>query len=287
MNEPKIPGGYILLSRKIIESQIWDKPPLYLKVWIYLLSRAQHSEYRDLKKGQLITSIPDIMDDCSWHVGYRKIKPTKDQVYQVIEWLRNPSGKISRNCYESNGESNKRATMITTMKATQSMLINVENYSYYQDSKNYESNNESNNENETKGIREQRQPDNINKNDKNDKNNNIILSKDNICNTEELQPIIDKWNSLNLSKAITLKPSTQRYKMLKARIKEYGIDKIIQAIESINNSSFLKGQNNRSWVITFDWLVRPNNFPKVLEGNYLDKNANNQNNEDWRNFSNG
>ncbi|MBQ7644355.1 MAG: hypothetical protein IJS84_04960, partial [Spirochaetales bacterium] len=39
----------------------------------------------------------------------------------------------------------------------------------------------------------------------------------------------------------------------------------------IARSSFLIGQNKTSWMVTFDWFVKPNNFPKVLEGNYLDK----------------
>ena len=60
--------------------------------------------------------------------------------------------------------------------------------------------------------------------------------------------------------------------MLKARIKEYSLDEVIQAIENIEKSPFLKGQNKNGWMITFDWLIRPNNFPKVLEGNYIDKN---------------
>ena len=59
--------------------------------------------------------------------------------------------------------------------------------------------------------------------------------------------------------------------MLKARINEFGIEKVIEAIESINNSDFLKGQNDRAWIITFDWFIKPNNFTKVLEGNYLNK----------------
>jgi len=33
----------------------------------------------------------------------------------------------------------------------------------------------------------------------------------------------------------------------------------------------LKGQNNKGWTITFDWFIKPNNFIKVLEGNYKDK----------------
>ena len=101
------------------------------------------------------------------------------------------------------------------------------------------------------------------------------LGKDSIDNSiinntcsSELQRIIEKWNSLGLQNLKFIKQGTNRYTMLQARIKEYGIDSIISAIESINKSSFLKGQNRNSWTITFDWLIKPNNFIKVLEGNY-------------------
>ena len=56
----RIPGGYILISRKLIESEIWDKPSLYAKVWLYLLSRAQHKPYKNMERGQLRTSIPEL-----------------------------------------------------------------------------------------------------------------------------------------------------------------------------------------------------------------------------------
>lgn len=89
------------------------------------------------------------------------------------------------------------------------------------------------------------------------------------CN--KVQPIIDKWNSLNLNKLVSINSGTKRHTMLNARLKEYGLNTVLEAIDNINRSSFLKGQNNRSWVATFDWFVKPNNFLKVLEGNYIDK----------------
>lgn len=101
------------------------------------------------------------------------------------------------------------------------------------------------------------------------------IELDNIC-SNKLQPIIDRWNELGLQKLISIKTGTTRYKLLNARIKEYGEEKVIQAIENINNSTFLKGQNSKSWTITFDWLIKPNNFLKVLEGNYEDKKINNR-----------
>ncbi|AQS03498.1 helix-turn-helix domain-containing protein [Clostridium beijerinckii] len=101
-------------------------------------------------------------------------------------------------------------------------------------------------------------------------NNINTISKD-IVSSTKVQPIIDKWNELGLQKLISINKGTNRYKLLQARIKEYGQDRMLQAIENIKCSSFLKGQNNKNWTVTFDWLVKPNNFIKILEGNYVDK----------------
>ena len=56
--------------------------------------------------------------------------------------------------------------------------------------------------------------------------------------------------------------------MLNARIKEYSEEGVLQAINNIKHSDFLKGQNKNSWVITIDWFLKPNNFIKVYEDNY-------------------
>lgn len=94
------------------------------------------------------------------------------------------------------------------------------------------------------------------------------ISKD-ILVPKDLVPIQKTWNLLGLSQIKSIQGN--RLKLLKTRIKEYGIESVLQAIENINKSSFLKGQNKNSWVIAFDWFIKPNNFPKVLEGNYNDK----------------
>lgn len=98
---------------------------------------------------------------------------------------------------------------------------------------------------------------------------NKTISKD-IVSSTKVQPIIRKWNELGLQRIIAINSGTKRDILLNARLKEYGENKIIQAIENIKKSSFLKGQNKTNWIITFDWFIRPNNFIKVLEGNYTD-----------------
>ena len=103
-----------------------------------------------------------------------------------------------------------------------------------------------------------------------EKDNNLIVSKDTICQTD-VRRVIEEWNKLQevgINPIRDIKPSSKRYQLLKGRIREYGIDEVLNAINNVRNSDFLRGENNRGWMITFDWFVKPNNFAKVLEGNY-------------------
>lgn len=89
--------------------------------------------------------------------------------------------------------------------------------------------------------------------------------------------VVESWNTLEepIAKIQSINSGTVRYNSLKARVSEQGEDNILKAIENIRSSSFLKGKNDRGWIITFDWFIKPNNFVKVLEGNYLDKKSKN------------
>lgn len=94
-----------------------------------------------------------------------------------------------------------------------------------------------------------------------------MVSKDTICRTD-VRRIIQAWNSLGLGQIVKMAPDTNRYAMLKKRIKDYGVDTVLTAVEKVRESAWLNGKNKDGWTITFDWFIRPNNFPKVLDGNY-------------------
>lgn len=87
----------------------------------------------------------------------------------------------------------------------------------------------------------------------------------------DVQRIIDSWNSLGLNKVKAINPDTSRYSMLRKRLKDYGVDTIVEGVEKIRHSSFLQGHNNKGWTVTFDWFIKPDNFQKVIDGNYDDK----------------
>lgn len=91
-----------------------------------------------------------------------------------------------------------------------------------------------------------------------------------VCRTKDVRRITEAWNSLGLQQLTKVTGESKRGGMLRARVNEYGVEAVLTAIEKIRGSLFLKGQNGTGWVITFEWFVRPNNFPKVLEGNYDD-----------------
>jgi len=115
------------------------------------------------------------------------------------------------------------------------------------------------------------------------------ISKD-IVSSTFVQRLLGKWNSLNLTSKLTkITPGTKRHKMLKARSKQYGEEEILKAVDEIPKSKFLMGRV-KDFEITFDWFICPNNFLKVLEGNYADKegsygNNNRSNKEDTGNYT--
>jgi hypothetical protein len=103
-----------------------------------------------------------------------------------------------------------------------------------------------------------------------EKDNNLIVSKDTIRQTD-VQRVVEEWNKLQdvgIAPIRDIKPASKRCQMLKGRIREYGMDDLLNAMDNIRHSDFLRGENKNGWMITFDWFVKPNNFLKVLEGNY-------------------
>lgn len=88
----------------------------------------------------------------------------------------------------------------------------------------------------------------------------------------DVRRIMDAWNQLSVPHITRI--SGKRHTMLCARIREYSAEEVIQAIGKIEQSSFLKGE--KGFVASFDWFIKPNNFPKVLEGNYDDRESGGQ-----------
>jgi len=130
---PKIKCGFILLARKLQESVIMDKPPLYIKLWNWILLQACFKDHGDLRRGQFFTSLRDMQKAMAYKVGYRTVKPTIKEIRGVMKFL-------------------TKSSMVVTMKVTHGMIVTVCNYDYYQNMKNYEKHNEGRAKGHTEGT---------------------------------------------------------------------------------------------------------------------------------------
>jgi hypothetical protein len=67
------------------------------------------------------------------------------------------------------------------------------------------------------------------------------------------------------------KLDSRRKNKIHARIKDYGVDAIYEVTQKVASNNFLNGGGNKGWIANFDWIFGPDNFRKVIEGNYDDK----------------
>ena len=82
--------------------------------------------------------------------------------------------------------------------------------------------------------------------------------------------VIDYFNLMLKDKLpkVTMMTDTRKA-AVKARVSEHGKESIRQMIRMVLQSPFLLGSNDRNWRADFDWLFRPTNYIKVLEGKYI------------------
>lgn len=102
------------------------------------------------------------------------------------------------------------------------------------------------------------------------------------CAKIDFAAIKEYWNtkhdqSGSVMRRLTLM-SDQRKGNVRSRIREYGgdVQMVYKAIDKAMASDFMNGKNGKGWVASFDWMMCPSNFPKVLEGNYDEQPAGSQ-----------
>lgn len=127
-------------------------------------------------------------------------------------------------------------------------------------------------------LRNEQPTSNPNNKKEEENNNNYSLRSSNelLCGTSpheeqiDYGKLADYFNSETKGVFGTIrKPlSNVRKGMIRARIKERGKEVFIEMIHKAYESDFLKGQNKNGWKASFDWLIKPTNFEKVISGNY-------------------
>ena len=81
--------------------------------------------------------------------------------------------------------------------------------------------------------------------------------------------VLDAYHECCPSFPAVIKLTETRKRAIKARLKDYGLEEIKRAFSLAGQSDFLKGSSG--WQASFDWLMKPANMTKVLEGNYANR----------------
>lgn len=84
--------------------------------------------------------------------------------------------------------------------------------------------------------------------------------------------IVENYHSLcpKLNKVAVI--NDLRKGFMNARVSEFGLDKVISVIRMAGESDFLNGKNEKAWKADFEWILRPTNFVKIMEGKYSKSN---------------
>ena len=64
-----------------------------------------------------------------------------------------------------------------------------------------------------------------------------------------------------------------RRKAVQSALQAVGQEKLTELFHKAEASDFLTKRNSSGWKAGFDWLMKPENYTKVLEGNYDNRNS--------------
>lgn len=224
--------GWIKLHRKLLDNPVTMKDTDHLAVWIYLLLNASHNEHPALFRGEKIILKPGQL------ITGRK---------SIALALHINESKVERIL-----KSLKSEQQIEQQTSSKNRLISITNWEFYQQS-------EQQNEQQVNNKRTtNEQQVNTNKNIKNGKN-----ERKDIC-----QNILDLFNKICCSFGGVKNITKSRAETISDSLKTYSIDDFKKVFEKAEQSDFLKGNNNRNWSASFDWLIKEDNMAKVLEGKY-------------------
>ena len=95
--------GYVKQWRKETDSDIWDMPPLFYKVWRYLLMEA------DRNTGVLTISGPQLAEYVQWTENKAIVRPDRKTIARILHYLESTGSLVT----EISGNSSRRFYRIT------------------------------------------------------------------------------------------------------------------------------------------------------------------------------
>ncbi|PIP07075.1 MAG: hypothetical protein COX51_07460, partial [Syntrophobacteraceae bacterium CG23_combo_of_CG06-09_8_20_14_all_50_8] len=132
-------GGSFIIARKLFSSNIWTRPPLCLKLWLWIIGQANHTDHEKgqhtYRRGDFATTYEKIIKALAYRENRRVIFPTIKQVRLILAWLES-QGMITVKPIRVNYLPNKGRDKVQT-GAYVGLLISVVNYDTYQAPKTY------------------------------------------------------------------------------------------------------------------------------------------------------
>lgn len=105
--------------------------------------------------------------------------------------------------------------------------------------------------------------------------NTLVASKD--AQRDQIDKIVETWNQIEgLPQVRRITETSKRYKYASARLKEEGFDTVVEVIQKVASSDFLRGKNRNNWTANFEWAMTASNFIKILEDTYINKESNHE-----------
>ena len=266
--------GWIKIFRRFLEWE-WYSETNMVRLFLHLLLKANFEDKRwrgiVIRRGQLVTSISNLHTET--RLSERAVRTCLDRLVKT--------GEIDK-------QTTSQFTIITICK--------YEEYQQVEEGKRQTNDKRATNERQASDKRttnERQQHKNIRK--KEETNNITPSNEGESVETDpsvevDLKSLVEFFNK-SVAECGSVLPKIKgatgkRVGYIKARIREFGIEAVYEVIAKATASDFLNGKNQRGWVASFDWIMLPTNFPKVLEGNY-DNRTNNFNGTNTNQSSGG
>lgn len=91
--------------------------------------------------------------------------------------------------------------------------------------------------------------------------------------TRGCDEVVSQFNSICVSLNKVSGMTEPRRKAVQSALQAVGQEKITELFRKAEASDFLTKRNSTGWKAGFDWLMKPENYTKVLEGNYDNRNS--------------
>lgn len=234
---PKKPG-YIKLHRSLQNNWIWSEKP-YGKgqAWIDLLMEANFADVKKLigdeiktfKRGQVYKSQLELSHRWGW---------SRKKVARFLDVL------------EMDG-------MLSVNATTKGTIITIENYELYQSDGTTDEHQKNN-----AGTSKEQRRNNAGTQDKKDKKDKKERRKE-----DSSESLVERFHDFCPSLPKISELTKARKYALEELLKKYGVEGVESVFTKAEQSDFLTGEVS-GFIATFDWLIDPDNFIKVLEGSY-------------------